>query len=268
MAQSRPAICPSPRPGTPRTPGPMQPPSPQQQRRLSLKFSSIPTRVPSRIPKPGAAVGRGPSADPAGTPAAAAEAAEAVSTHVIRRLADLQALLRRAAEQRTVAQTGCNDHSSRSHFLCLVSVRGTHAAQGLGTHGVLNMVDLAGSERLSKSGAVGEQLRETQHINRSLFCLRDVIAALGSHARFVPFRNSKLTWLLKDSLGNNAKVMTLVTLSPTLEAEPETLCSLRFAARAHSCELGTPKRDVTGAAVTSPGAAGRLQFESTAPDTS
>lgn len=50
----------------------------------------------------------------------------------------------------------------------------------------------------SPAGAVGEQLRETQHINRSLFCLRDVIAALGSHARFVPFRNSKLTWLLKD----------------------------------------------------------------------
>lgn len=216
--------------------------SPQQQRRLSLKFPALsPTRTgQSRIPtrRLGSPVSR-----PSDARAAPPEA-ETISTHVITDLDGLQQLLRRATERRATCATASNDHSSRSHFLCVISVRGSHPESGAATNGVLNMVDLAGSERLSKSGAVGDQLKETQHINKSLFCLHDVITAISSNARFIPFRNSKLTWLLRDSLSNNAKVMTLVTLSPTLDAQHETLCSLRFASKAHSCELGQAKRDV------------------------
>lgn len=81
--------------------------------------------------------------------------------------------------------------------------------------GKLNLVDLAGSERVGKSGAEGSRLREAQHINRSLSALGDVIAALRSRQGHVPFRNSKLTYLLQDSLSGDSKTLMVVQVRPS-----------------------------------------------------
>merc|ERR1712217_1004071 len=98
--------------------------------------------------------------------------------------------------------------------------------------GKLTLCDLAGSERLKKSEASGEQLKEAQSINKSLTALGDVIEALTKHAKHVPYRNHKLTQLLSDSLGGNAKTLMFVNCSPVAENGDETNSSLSYAARA------------------------------------
>lgn len=99
--------------------------------------------------------------------------------------------------------------------------------------GTLNLVDLAGSEKVSKTGAVGETLEEAKKINMSLSCLGNVINCLtsGNHD-FVPYRESKLTRILKDSLGGNYKTTLIVTCSPHSYNAEETLSTLNFAKRA------------------------------------
>ena len=122
----------------------------------------------------------------------------------------VHALLARAKQRRAVAATQMNERSSRSHSVFMLRVRGAHAATGETTDATLNLVDLAGSERLAASGSAADptRLKEAQSINRSLSSLADVIGALGADGapqRHVPYRNSTLTWLLKNSLGGNAK---------------------------------------------------------------
>ena len=121
-------------------------------------------------------------------------------------------------------------------------LEGSNPGLGATSLGVLNLVDLAGSERLSRSGAQGDRLKEAQHINKSLSALGDVIAAIAGREAHVPFRNSKLTYLLQPCLGPGSKALMLVNLSPAAASAPETLCSLRFAAKANACELATAKR--------------------------
>ncbi|KAM6177504.1 kinesin-like protein KIFC3 isoform 8-T8 [Erethizon dorsatum] len=143
---------------------------------------------------------------------------------------------------RTTEFTNMNEHSSRSHALLIVTVRGRDCSTGLRTTGKLNLVDLAGSERVGKSGAEGSRLREAQHINKSLSALGDVIAALRSRQGHVPFRNSKLTYLLQDSLSGDSKTLMVVQVSPVEKNSSETLYSLRFAERVRSVELGPGSR--------------------------
>jgi len=153
-------------------------------------------------------------------------------------------LLKKASKNRAFAATQCNERSSRSHSVFTLTIQGTNAGTHQQTYGVLNLVDLAGSERLTVSGAVLDRQKETQHINKSLSSLGDVIAALAAKQPHVPFRNSKLTYLLQNCLGGDAKTLMFVNVSPDAEHAPESLCSLRFAAKVNSCEIGTAKRSV------------------------
>ncbi|NXX23636.1 KIFC3 protein, partial [Podargus strigoides] len=138
--------------------------------------------------------------------------------------------------------TNLNEHSSRSHALLIITIHGLDRSTGLRTTGKLNLVDLAGSERVGRSGAEGSRLREAQHINKSLSALGDVIYALRSRQAHVPFRNSKLTYLLQDSLSGDSKTLMMVQVSPAEKNSSETLCSLKFAERVRSVELGPVSR--------------------------
>ncbi|XP_060779407.1 kinesin-like protein KIFC3 isoform X3 [Neoarius graeffei] len=139
---------------------------------------------------------------------------------------------------RATACTNLNEHSSRSHALLIINVAGFNSSTGHRTSGKLNLVDLAGSERISKSGAEGSRLREAQCINKSLSALGDVINALRSRHSHVPFRNSRLTYLLQDSLSGDSKTLMLVQVSPLESNMIESVCSLKFAQRVRTVELG------------------------------
>ncbi|KAJ1822423.1 kinesin-like nuclear fusion protein [Coemansia sp. RSA 2675] len=152
-------------------------------------------------------------------------------------------LLARAADNRTVAATNCNERSSRSHSVFTLFLRGKNTLTGESSTGVLNLIDLAGSERLSSSGSSGDRLKETQAINKSLACLGDVIAALAKGSRHIPYRNSKLTHLLQESLGaGNSKTLMFVCVNPSPASTQESLCSLQFATKVNSCQIGTARR--------------------------
>ena len=151
-------------------------------------------------------------------------------------------LLKKASENRAVGKTNCNERSSRSHSVFILKLSGVNKLTEEKCEGVLNLIDLAGSERLSSSGASGDRLKETQAINKSLSSLADVIYALGNKDAHVPYRNSKLTYLLQNSLGGNSKTLMFVNVSPLAGNFQETICSLRFATKVNSCEIGTAKR--------------------------
>uniref|UniRef100_A0A674MYU4 Kinesin-like protein n=1 Tax=Takifugu rubripes TaxID=31033 RepID=A0A674MYU4_TAKRU len=117
---------------------------------------------------------------------------------------------------RATACTNLNEHSSRSHALLIITVSGYNTVTGSRTQGKLNLVDLAGSERIAKSGAEGNRLREAQCINKSLSALGDVINALRGKHSHVPFRNSRLTYLLQDSLSGDSKTLMMVQVRERL----------------------------------------------------
>lgn len=114
----------------------------------------------------------------------------------------VQQVLKKASENRAVASTNCNERSSRSHSVFTLRITGKNQVTDESLEGTLNLIDLAGSERLSNSGSTGDRLKETQAINKSLSSLADVIIALSNKDAHVPYRNSKLTYLLQNSLGN------------------------------------------------------------------
>ncbi|KAH7545834.1 hypothetical protein FEM48_Zijuj01G0135800 [Ziziphus jujuba var. spinosa] len=158
---------------------------------------------------------------------------------------EVSSLLHQAAQSRSVGKTQMNEQSSRSHFVFTLRISGVNEGTEQQVQGVLNLIDLAGSERLSKSGSVGDRLRETQAINKSLSSLSDVIFALAKKEDHVPFRNSKLTYLLQPCLGGDSKTLMFVNISPDPTSIGESLCSLRFAARVNACEIGIPRRQTT-----------------------
>jgi kinesin family protein C2/C3 len=100
------------------------------------------------------------------------------------------------------------------------------------------------SERVSKSGVVGERLKEAQHINKSLSALGNVVSSLVAKNNHIPYRDSKLTFFLKDSLGGDSKTLMFVNLSPAIQNANESMCSLNFAARVRNVELGPAKKNI------------------------
>jgi len=143
----------------------------------------------------------------------------------------VEAMLKQAQANRSVAATKANERSSRSHSVFILRMVGENSATGERCEGTLNLVDLAGSERLKHSQAEGDRMKETQSINKSLACLGDVIEALGKGSPHVPYRNSKLTHLLQYSLGGNSKTLMFVMVSPLEAHLKETITSLRFATK-------------------------------------
>jgi len=158
----------------------------------------------------------------------------------------LDSLMESAARARSVASTKMNAQSSRSHSVFMLHLRGYNEDNGTSVHGALNLCDLAGSERLDRSGVGSDakRLRETQSINKSLSCLGDVFNSLATGASHVPYRNSKLTYLLQDCLSGDGKALMFVNLSPTVQSSNESLCSLRFAQRVNAVELGKATKHI------------------------
>ncbi|XP_060180436.1 kinesin-like protein KIN-14I [Lycium barbarum] len=154
---------------------------------------------------------------------------------------DVIDLMNLGQKNRSVGATALNDRSSRSHSCLTVHVQGRDLASGAILRGCMHLVDLAGSERVNKSEVTGDRLKEAQHINKSLSALGDVIAALAQKNAHVPYRNSKLTQLLQDSLGGQAKTLMFVHISPESEAVGETISTLKFAERVSTVELGAAR---------------------------
>ncbi|BFI32005.1 kinesin family member C2/C3 [Marchantia polymorpha subsp. ruderalis] len=153
-------------------------------------------------------------------------------------------VLQVGSSARAVESTNSNEHSSRSHCMLCVMVKGQNLITGECTRSKLWLVDLAGSERVAKSDVIGDRLREAQSINKSLSALGDVIAALTTKSSHIPFRNSKLTHLLQDSLGGDSKTLMFVQISPNEDDVGESLCSLNFASRVRGVELGPARKQL------------------------
>lgn len=159
-----------------------------------------------------------------------------LSSVVTKNATEIEHVMNIGNQSRSVGFTNMNDRSSRSHAIFVITVECSEVGPDGQDHirvGKLNMVDLAGSERQSKTGAKGKRLKEATKINLSLSALGNVISALvDGKSTHVPYRDSKLTRLLQDSLGGNAKTVMIATVGPSHKNFDETLATLRYASRA------------------------------------
>ncbi|TRY81922.1 hypothetical protein DNTS_013385 [Danionella cerebrum] len=144
---------------------------------------------------------------------------------------ELFALFEQGCANRHIAATKMNVESSRSHLIIGIMIESRNLTNGSVSFGKLSLVDLAGSERAAKTGAKDDQLKEANSINKSLSALGDVISALSLEQTHVPYRNNKLTQLMQDSLGGNAKTLMILNISPSDGTLDETLTSLIYATR-------------------------------------
>ncbi|KAF4322299.1 hypothetical protein BBO99_00004096 [Phytophthora kernoviae] len=157
-------------------------------------------------------------------------------------------VLRHAQTNRVTGKTNVNAHSSRSHSIVIVQISKRRPEsdddtdstdlEGEESCGKLYLVDLAGSERVKKSNVSGDMLREAAHINKSLSALADVMEALDKKMAHVPYRNSKLTYLLQDVLNSSCKTVMIVNVGPTIENASETYRSLQLAERVRNIVVG------------------------------
>ncbi|XP_038147695.1 kinesin-like protein KIF14 [Cyprinodon tularosa] len=168
-----------------------------------------------------------------------------LSANVVSSYRDIQGWLELGNKQRATAATGMNDKSSRSHsvFTLVMTQTKTEFVEGEEhDHSIssrINLVDLAGSERSSTAQTSGDRLREGASINKSLLTLGKVISALSEQVLtrkkvFIPYRESVLTWLLKESLGGNSKTTMIATVSPAATNVEESLSTLRYAQQART----------------------------------
>ncbi|VFQ99761.1 unnamed protein product [Cuscuta campestris] len=157
---------------------------------------------------------------------------------------DLRTVIQRGSEQRHTSGTLMNEQSSRSHLILSIIIESTNLQTQAVARGKLSFVDLAGSERVKKSGSSGSQLKEAQSINKSLSALGDVISALASGVQHIPYRNHKLTMLMSDSLGGNAKTLMFVNVSPAESNLDESYNSLTYASRVRSI-INDPSKNVS-----------------------
>ncbi|KAJ3367160.1 Kinesin-like protein kif3a [Allomyces javanicus] len=158
-----------------------------------------------------------------------------LSSFVVKDVDEMDKLMNQGNKNRSVGFTEMNARSSRSHSIFTITIEMSETRDGKECirAGKLHLVDLAGSERQSKTGATGDRLKEATKINLSLSCLGNVIKALvDGKASHIPYRDSKLTRLLQDSLGGNAKTMMIATMSPASYNYEETISTLRYASRA------------------------------------
>ncbi|KAJ9583289.1 hypothetical protein L9F63_022372, partial [Diploptera punctata] len=169
-----------------------------------------------------------------------------LSLHPVQNVSECEQLMERGWKNRSTGATLMNADSSRSHSIFSISLEmmpitalvddnsadGDHIRRGK-----LNLVDLAGSERQAKTGATGDRLKEATKINLSLSALGNVISALvDGKSKHIPYRDSKLTRLLQDSLGGNTKTLMVACLSPADNNYDETLSTLRYANRAKNIQ--------------------------------
>ena len=166
---------------------------------------------------------------------------ENLSQHPVVDFEEIHSCMVRGNLERTTAATNMNDTSSRSHAIFTITFVQAGFLNNIPSETVskIHLVDLAGSERANSTGATGQRLKEGAHINKSLVTLGSVISSLaemsnpqGSKKFYIPYRDSTLTWLLKDSLGGNSKTIMIAAISPADVNYSETLSTLRYANRA------------------------------------
>lgn len=159
-----------------------------------------------------------------------------LSTYIVNNADDMDRIMSLGNKNRVVGATAMNMESSRSHAIFSITIETSQLCADNQQHvkmGRLHLVDLAGSERQSKTGAVGQRLREATKINLSLSTLGNVISALvDGKCTHIPYRNSKLTRILQDSLGGNSKTVMCATIGPADYNYDETISTLRYANRA------------------------------------
>ncbi|KAL5511850.1 hypothetical protein ACEPAH_5068 [Sanghuangporus vaninii] len=158
-----------------------------------------------------------------------------LSDYYVSSAKEVYEIMRQGGQSRIVSATNMNAESSRSHSIFLITINQRNVDTGAQKTGNLYLVDLAGSEKVGKTGASGQTLEEAKKINKSLSALGMVINALtDGKSTHIPYRDSKLTRILQESLGGNSRTTLIINCSPSSYNEPETISTLRFGIRAKS----------------------------------